>query len=98
MVFCGLTHGVKWLTNLKSKGTWNSTQELQRSIMQISKYGPALVIGLNGSNDAVITWRRRNNDTYPLETPESFEDLEKWVEDIRSNNIKEPEPEPIERL
>lgn len=64
--------------------SWNSYQEFLRLSKQILKEKPSLVITLNGINDFLTAAYYYTEDLpYPLDTPESFDQLEKRVEDIR---------------
>ncbi len=51
------------------------------------KYQPSLVISLTGYNDVTNSYRRRNLPI-PLDSPESFEELYDWVENIRSQSFR----------
>jgi len=66
--------------------SWVSTQEFYRVSLELIDYNPALIIAYNGYNDAYIAHHYRGR--YPAGTPESYEFLEKWVDDIRSGEVK----------
>jgi hypothetical protein len=67
--------------------SWNSSQELGRLVHQVAVLTPALVVVYDGANDAELTmlFSPRTHRPYPPGTPESFDDLERWVDDIRSD-------------
>jgi hypothetical protein len=67
--------------------SWNSSQALIRLVFQIADMKPALVINYDGANDAALLGHSspRTGLTYPPGTPDSFKDLEMWVDDIRSD-------------
>jgi hypothetical protein len=67
--------------------SWNSTQELMRLTLQIVDMKPALILAYDGSNDAALSviYSPRTGLAYPPGTPESFDDLERWVDDIRAD-------------
>lgn len=67
--------------------SWNSFQELIRLIKQVIPYGPKLVISLTSYNDIVNAYDRRHLDI-PTDSPESFETLYNWVEDIRAPGFR----------
>ena len=56
-------------------------------LKQIIPTHPHLVVSLTGVNDILNAYYRRDLDI-PVDSPESFEDLFSWVEDIRSNKFK----------
>lgn len=65
--------------------SWNTTQELFRTVHQVLKFNPDLIITYDGANDAAIlnsyaTW----GFAYPAGTPETFETLHLMVDDLRS--------------
>ena len=68
--------------------SWNSTQELIRLTFEIAGLKPALVIAYDGANDAELAtlFSPRTGLAYPPGTPESFDDLERWVDDIRADH------------
>ncbi len=68
--------------------SWNSFQELLRYLKQIQNEDTALVISLSGFNDFWTAFLRKSS-TIPPDSPESFEDLNSWVEDIRSPDMRE---------
>lgn len=67
--------------------SWNSTQELQRLIFEIADLQPALVMTYDGANDGGLAGRgsTRRDFVFPPGTPESFDDLEAWVDDLRTD-------------
>jgi hypothetical protein len=67
--------------------SWNSSQELQRLTLEIIEMKPALVIAFDGANDGALSGENspRTGLAYPPGTPESFGDLERWVDDLRSD-------------
>jgi hypothetical protein len=69
--------------------SWNSTQQLQRLIVQIADLRPSLVIAFDGANDAGLAGRgsSRRDLMFPPGTPDSFDDLELWVDDIRADRF-----------
>lgn len=68
--------------------SWNSTQEFYRVAMQLLHYKPELIVVFNGFNDATLNRRyRRIGTPAPPGTPESYDDLVRWVDDIRSSPL-----------
>ncbi len=67
--------------------SWNSYQEFLRLSKEIIKYKPSLVISLTGYNDIINSYRRRNL-SIPLDSPESYEELYDWVENIRKQDFR----------
>lgn len=65
--------------------SWNSFQELLRFLKQVQNERPALVVDLNGFNDAVNAFTRRDS-RFPADAPESYEDLAAQVEEIRNGD------------
>jgi lysophospholipase L1-like esterase len=67
--------------------SWNSTQELMRLVFEIADMKPALVIAYDGTNDAELSvlYSPRTGLPYPPGTPESFDDIERRVDDIRAD-------------
>lgn len=64
--------------------SWNSTQEFYRLAMQLLHYQPQLIVVYNGYNDVAINrGYRETNMPVPPGTPESYEHLSRWVDDIR---------------
>lgn len=55
--------------------------------MELLAYEPELIISFSGYNDAVSAYHYRDMD-YPPGTPESFDHIEKWVDDIRRDRVK----------
>lgn len=66
--------------------SWNSTQELARMAIQIAAMKPALVITLDGANDAALADLPAFGQPgmqYPPGTPENFDQLEALVDEAR---------------
>ncbi|MEO8677472.1 MAG: SGNH/GDSL hydrolase family protein [Vicinamibacterales bacterium] len=66
--------------------SWNTTQEMFRLAAQIADLHPALVVAYDGANDAVLAnlANTRRHTPYPAGTPESFDQLEDLVDDLRA--------------
>lgn len=60
-----------------------SHQEFLRLAKELIHFRPSLIIAINGINDAAVSVINEILD-YPPGTPESFVDIENWVNDIRS--------------
>jgi lysophospholipase L1-like esterase len=66
--------------------SWNSTQELVRMALQIAALKPALVVTLDGANDAALADAGSDEHPerrYPAATPENFGRLESIIEDAQ---------------
>ena len=64
--------------------SWNSTQELFRTVHQILKFAPDLIMTYDGANDAAILNRYETLGLdYPPGTPETFETLHQMVDDLK---------------
>lgn len=64
--------------------SFNSTQELHRLVDTLLEREPKLIIALDGANDVSIALGYvRQGKEYPLGTPESFNVLEEYIDDIR---------------
>lgn len=66
--------------------SWNSTQELFRLVFQIEGYHPDLVIAYDGANEAAIL--QDYGGRYPAGTPESFDRLAAFFDDIRGEPLR----------
>lgn len=65
--------------------SWNSTQEFYRVAMQLLQYKPDLIVVYDGFNDAAINQGHRHDERlFPPGTPESYDSLAEWVDDIRA--------------
>ena len=69
--------------------SWNSTQEFYRLALQLIDYRPSLLIILDGFNDVVARYHHTAilRRSYPPGTPESYEHLEQWFNDIREQRV-----------
>jgi hypothetical protein len=69
---------------------WNSTQEMFRLAFQILDYRPALVMTYDGANDATVlgTQYSKGLTTYPIGTPNDFEDLAALVDHTQAQSRK----------
>jgi lysophospholipase L1-like esterase len=67
--------------------SWNSTQEFYRVAMQLLQYQPEIIVVYDGYNDVSIDHGyRRDKMPFPPGTPESFDQLARWVDDIRAQS------------
>lgn len=65
--------------------SWNSTQEFSRIAMQLLHYEPSVIVVYDGYNDAAINQGYRQDErSFPPGTPESYDQLAQWVDDIRA--------------
>lgn len=65
--------------------SWNSTQEFYRVGMQLLQYKPDLIVVYDGYNDASINHgNREQGSPFPPGTPESYNDIARWVDNIRA--------------
>lgn len=65
--------------------SWNSTQEFYRVAMQLLRYKPALIVVYDGANDADIDLQYlQDGKPYPPGTTASYDELSRWVDDIRA--------------
>ncbi len=69
--------------------SWNSTQEFYRISLELLDYDPELIIAYDGFNDALISLNYEGSG-YPPGTPESYEYIERWVDDIRAGKATGP--------
>jgi hypothetical protein len=66
--------------------SWNSTQEMIRMAMEIAELKPALVVTLDGANDAALAdsaTEAHPGRLYPPGTPENFDRLEAMLAEAR---------------
>jgi hypothetical protein len=67
--------------------SWNSTQEFYRISMQLLRYKPDLIVVYDGFNDVQLDYVNRHQDRpFPPGTPESYDQLALWVDDIRARS------------
>jgi hypothetical protein len=80
--------------------SWNSTQEMLRVAFQLIDYRPALVIAFDGANDAGLMERYEKGGRlqYPPGTPESFDRLAEFFDDIRGDAQFSPSTPFLRRL
>jgi hypothetical protein len=64
--------------------SWNSTQEMFRVAFELLDYHPALIVTLDGANDAALLQELNDeSDTFPSAVPESFWKLQKAIDGER---------------
>jgi hypothetical protein len=69
--------------------SWNTSQEVTRTAMQLLDYRPALIVALDGANDIEIaTGYWRHKESFEPGYPESFPKLAALVDDIRSGKVE----------
>lgn len=79
--------------------SWNSTQELFRLAHQILEYDPDFVLAFDGANDmAIVVQHHEEGLDYPPGTPESFDELQELVDDIRAGSVLTGDGGFLERL